>query len=138
MCDQLTTQIAYTHYQSGWTNNESKFQFFTSEENLLNELYKLVQPYLQNKPSTMTIDGYVCHASFQPQPLEVGECPATTLPFKSFFFKHWNKMILFKEKYNNWPFIEIHANVNLWVKSTDCKTGISLPAHIFYRRLKPV
>jgi hypothetical protein len=55
MSDKITTQIAYTYFQSGWTDETTKFQQFESEEEVFNTLYHLVHPLITDLPSKMEI-----------------------------------------------------------------------------------
>ncbi len=136
--DRITTPVAYTYFQSGWTDESKNLQNFTSEEDVLDTLYRLAQPFISDLPSTMVISNYNCSASFQPQPIEIGTCPSLTLPYESIICEKWDEMMQFANKYKNWPYVDICANVNLTIKNHGYTITKHLPTHIFYKRLKPI
>ncbi len=133
----IPTCIRYSNFQSGWTATSDLFQFFECEEDLLNASCKLVQPFMNECTFTMEVENYNCSASFKPQPLAFGTCPSSTFPYEDTICDKWNEMMFFKEKYSKWPYVNIYAVCNLLIKTPDSTINYDVPAHIFYRRIKP-
>ncbi len=137
-----TTYPPWPLYLSGWTTDKNGGHIFTNQVDFQTAVSKAIaKRIIEEKEKYIedpyTIDSYHCRASFLPQPLESGECPSATLPFKDEFYKSWDKIQSFITSVQDWPYIEVVANISRNQHDAYSKTGRSFPVHIFYRRLKP-